>query len=103
MFNKETYINRRQNLKEAVREGIILFMGNEESPMNYTDNAFPFRQDSSFLYFFGLDRPGLVAVIDIDNEKEIVFGNDISIEDIIWTGTLFGQARWFLYPSSVFT
>ena len=56
--------------------------------MNYADNTYPFRQDSSFLYFFGLDRPGLVAVIDIDQDKEIMFGDDVNIEDIIWTGPM---------------
>jgi Xaa-Pro aminopeptidase len=61
-------------------------LGNEESPMNYPDNHYPFRQDSSFLYFLGLDYPGLVAVIDIDQGKECVFGNDLTVDDIIWTG-----------------
>ena len=88
MFNKEIYIKRRKVLKEQVGKGLILLMGNEESRMNYTDNTYPFRQDSSFLYFFGLDRPGLVAIIDIDQDKEMMFGDDISIEDIIWTGAM---------------
>jgi Xaa-Pro aminopeptidase len=86
MFRKETYSRRRQELKERLQEGIILLLGNEESRMNYPDNTYPFRQDSSFLYFFGLDRPGLVAVIDIDDQGETIFGDDIGIEDIIWTG-----------------
>lgn len=86
MFRKETYRRRRQELKERLQEGIILLLGNEESRMNYPDNTYPFRQDSSFLYFFGLDRPGLVAVIDIDDQRETIFGDDIGIEDIIWTG-----------------
>ena len=63
--------------------GVILILGNEESPMNYPANAFHFRQDSSFLYFFGLDHPGLAGVIDIDSGDEILFGNDADIEDII--------------------
>ena len=66
--------------------GIILLLGNEESPMNYPDNQYSFRQDSSFLYFFGLDFPSLAAVIDIDQGKECVFGDDLTVDDIIWTG-----------------
>jgi Xaa-Pro aminopeptidase len=86
MFAEKVYIERRKRLREQVGSGIILFMGNEESAMNYADNPYPFRQDSSFLYFFGLDFPGLAAVIDIDEGKEIVFGNDLTVEDIIWMG-----------------
>lgn len=86
MFSANIYIERRRRLKERVKSGLILFLGNEESPMNYTDNAYPFRQDSSFLYFFGLDSPGLVAAIDVDTNQEIVFGNDLTVDDIIWTG-----------------
>ncbi len=88
MFEKHVYINRRKRLKEQLGSGLILLLGNEESSMNYTDNCYPFRQDSNFLYFFGLDRPGLAAIIDIDNAQEIIFGNDIDVEDIIWTGPL---------------
>lgn len=88
MFYKETYVNRRNKLKKRLGKGLILLLGNEESSMNYFDNQYPFRQDSNFLYFFGIDRPGLVAIIDIDNDNEIIFGNDISVEDIIWTGLL---------------
>jgi Xaa-Pro aminopeptidase len=65
---------------------VILFLGNDESPMNYTDNQYPFRQDSSFLYFFGLDSPGLAAVIDVDEGTECLFGNDLTVDDIVWTG-----------------
>ena len=88
MFNKEVYIKRRNRLKEQVANGLVLLLGNEESSMNYFDNQYPFRQDSNFLYFFGLDRPGLAAIIDVDNNNEIIFGNDIGVEDIIWTGPL---------------
>ena len=88
MFNKEIYIKRRKRLMEEVGKGLILLLGNEESPMSYPDNCYPFRQDSSFLYFFGLNRPGLVAIIDIDNDTETIYGDDIGIEDIIWTGPL---------------
>jgi Xaa-Pro aminopeptidase len=86
MFAENVYIERRKRLREQVGSGIILLLGNEESPMNYPDNQYPFRQDSSFLYFFGLDFPGLAAVIDIDQDKEVVFGDDLTIDDIIWMG-----------------
>ena len=87
MFKPETYINRRQKLKSSFNSGILLFIGNEESPMNYTDNPYHFRQDSSFLYYFGMDYPGLVAAIDIDSGKEIIFGDDLTIDHIVWMGT----------------
>lgn len=88
MFPKETYIQRRAQLKKTIGSGLLLFPGNGESPMNYADNTYRFRQDSSFLYYFGLDRADLVAVIDIDNDKDIVFGNELTIDDIVWTGTM---------------
>ncbi len=87
MFTKETYINRRHELKKALKSGILLFLGNEESSMNYADNTFHFRQDSSFLYFFGMDFAGLAGIIDLDEDKEILFGNDLTVEDIVWMGT----------------
>jgi hypothetical protein len=86
MFDSKIYIQRRKRLQEQIKTGLILFIGNEESPMNYPSNTYNFRQDSSFLYFFGLDFPLLAAVIDVDENKEIVFGNDVGIEDIIWMG-----------------
>jgi len=86
MFSIEIYIERRKRLRNDVQTGVILFLGNEESPMNYTDNQYPFRQDSSFLYFFGLDCPGLAAVIDIDQGTEYMFGDDLTVDDIIWSG-----------------
>jgi Xaa-Pro aminopeptidase len=86
MFDSTIYIQRRNRLKENIKSGLILFLGNEESPMNYPGNPYHFRQDSTFLYFFGLDSPALAAVIDIDEDKEIVFGNDVEVEDIIWMG-----------------
>ncbi|HUT07893.1 MAG TPA: aminopeptidase P family protein [Candidatus Latescibacteria bacterium] len=88
MFKPETYIQRRKLLKKEVGSGLLLFPGNGESPMNYTDNTYHFRQDSSFLYFFGLDSPGLAAIVDIDENKDVLFGDDIGIEDIIWMGNL---------------
>lgn len=87
MFSKETYIQRRDALKKSVGSGVLLFLGNEEVGMNYADNTYRFRQDSTFLYFFGLDYAGLAAVIDIDNDKEIIFGNELTIDDIVWMGT----------------
>lgn len=87
MFHPETYIQRRKELKKKIGKGLLLFLGNEESPMNYPDNGYHFRQDSSFLYYFGLDFPGLAAIIDIDENREIVFGNELTIDDIVWMGT----------------
>ena len=86
MFDSTIYIQRRNRLKEKIKSGLILFLGNEESAMNYPGNPYHFRQDSTFLYFFGLDSPALAAVVDIDEDREIVFGNDVEIEDIIWMG-----------------
>jgi len=86
MFNRETYITRRQKLKQKISNGIILLPGNIDSPMNYADNTYYFRQDSSFLYFFGLDFQKLAGVIDVDSGEEIIFGDDVDIEDIIWMG-----------------
>jgi Xaa-Pro aminopeptidase len=86
MFDSKVYIQRRKRLQEQIKTGLILFVGNEESPMNYPSNTYNFRQDSSFLYFFGLDFPLLAAVIDVEENKAIVFGNDVGIEDIIWMG-----------------
>jgi len=86
MFAEKVYIERRKRLREQVGSGVILLPGNEESAMNYPDNQYPFRQDSSFLYFFGLDYPGLAAIIDVDEDKEVVFGNDLTVDDIIWMG-----------------
>ena len=87
MFEKSTYINRRKKLCESFNEGILLFLGNDESSMNYTDNTYPFRQDSSFLYFFGFHHtPGLAAVIDPVENRAILFGDEATIDTIVWTG-----------------
>lgn len=89
MFSKETYISRRKTLKELVGKGVIILFGNNESPCNYPANAYyPFRQDSSFLYYFGQKRDGLVGIIDIDNDEEWLIGDDIDIEDIVWYGSV---------------
>ena len=87
MFSKETYIARRAKLKQTIGSGLLLFLGNDESGMNYADNTYHFRQDSTFLYFFGLPYAGLSAIIDIDNNREIIFGDELTIDDIVWMGT----------------
>lgn len=86
LFNKETYIERRRILCDRIGSGIILLMGNNDSPVNYPSNSYKFRQDSSFLYYFGLHREGLVGVIDADERREYLIGDDIDIEDIVWFG-----------------
>jgi Xaa-Pro aminopeptidase len=86
VFEKRTYVRRRRLLKRQVGSGVVLFPGNAESPMNYPANDYPFRQDSSFLYFFGLDGAGLAGIIDLDADREILFGDDPGLEDVIWTG-----------------
>ena len=89
MFDKATYANRRAQLKKLVKDGVIILFGNNESPCNFPANGYyPFRQDSSFLYYFGQNRDGLVGVIDIDNDIETLVGNDIDIEDIVWYGSI---------------
>ncbi|WP_289054940.1 aminopeptidase P family protein [Carboxylicivirga marina] len=86
MFSKETYIKRRQKLAKDVDKGLLLFIGNTESPMNYTDNTYRFRQDSSFLYFFGLKHPDLVGVVDAESGVSSVYGDDYTIDHIVWMG-----------------
>jgi len=86
MFTSETYISRRKKLSQKVSGGIILLLGNVDSPMNYADNTYYFRQDSSFLYFFGLDFQRLAGIIDTDSGEQIIFGDDFSLDDIIWMG-----------------
>ena len=86
MFSKDVYIKRRRHLKDNLKNGLILLPGHVNVPMNYPANCYRFRQESNFLYFIGLDYPGLAAIIDIDNDMECIFGNDASLDDIIWTG-----------------
>lgn len=89
MFSTDIYVQRRARLKELVGSGLIVLFGNNEAPNNYPNNIYyPFRQDSSFLYYFGPNRDGLVGVIDVDNNKEWLIGNDIDIEDIVWYGAV---------------
>jgi len=86
MFSKSTYENRRKGLRKQVKSGILLFMGNGYVGRNYKDNTYHFRQDSSFLYFFGLDQENLCAIIDLDSGEEIIFGDELSVEYIVWMG-----------------
>lgn len=88
MFDRETYVRRRATLKQLVKSGIIILFGNNDSPCNYPSNAYKFRQDSSFLYYFGQKRDGLIGVIDVDNDREYLIGDDIDIDDIVWYGSV---------------
>jgi Xaa-Pro aminopeptidase len=88
MFDRDVYRIRRDKLRRALPAGVALFLGNDESPMNYADNTFRFRQDSSFLYYFGLDNPGLAAIVDLDERTETVYGTEPTVEDFVWTGPL---------------
>jgi Xaa-Pro aminopeptidase len=86
MFEANVYLKRREKIRESISSGLALFLGNLDSPMNYPANTYHFRQDSSFLYFFGLNSSGLAGIIDIDENKDSLFGDDVSIDDIIWMG-----------------
>lgn len=79
---------RRQALSRLVGSGLVLLFGNNDSPANYPSNAYKFRQDSAFLYFFGQHRDGLVGVIDVDQHTETLVGNEIDIDDIVWFGSV---------------
>ena len=86
MFSAETYAKRRAELRRRIGSGLILLPGNDEAPMNYPNNAYNFRQDSTFLYFFGQSLPALAGVIDADSGAETLYGDDFTVEDIIWMG-----------------
>ncbi len=88
MFNKEIYEERRRDLRKKMKSGLVYFPGNIDSPMNYRANQLPFRQDSNFLYFFGIDKPGFAGVIDIDGGKDYLYGDDFDMDDIIWMGQM---------------
>ena len=88
LFSKETYMQRRAVLRQCVESGLIVLFGNNDSPMNYPANAYKFRQDSSFLYYFGQHREGLCGVIDADSGEEWLLGDDISLDDIVWFGAV---------------
>jgi len=86
MFKSEVYVKRREELHKKIKSGLGLFVGNIESPMNYPANTYHFRQDSDFLYYFGIDLPGLIALVDFDSGKDRLYGNDFDMDDIIWMG-----------------
>jgi len=86
MFKSEVYSKRREQLHKLMKSGVALFIGNNESPFNYPANTYHFRQDSDFLYYFGIDLPGFAGMMDFDSGKDIIFGNDFDIDDIIWMG-----------------
>ena len=86
MFDAKVYADRRARLRKEVGGGVILILGNTEASYNYPANTYHFRQDSNFLYFFGLDHPDLAGIIDLDENKDIIFGNDVDMDDIIWMG-----------------
>ncbi len=86
MFQKDVYRQRRKRLHELVKSGLLLLPGNNESAMNYRANTYRYRQDSSFLYFFGISQPGLAGVCDLDSGEDLLYGDDLSIDDIIWMG-----------------
>lgn len=93
LFSKSTYVERRNELKKLVGSGLIVLFGNNDSPANYPSNTYKFRQDSSFIYYFGLHRNGLVGVIDVDNDREYLVGDEIDIEDIVWYGSVTSVAE----------
>ena len=86
MFSAQTYSARRAELRARIGGGLVLLPGNLPSPNNYPNNAYYFRQDSSFLYFFGLNAPALVGLLDTDSGDDMLFGDDFTVDDIIWTG-----------------
>lgn len=86
MFDKKIYVSRRECLKKLVGDGLIVIVGNSESPMSYGDNCYNFIQDSTFLYYFGLNSPDLIGVIDVDSNEEYIFGKEFTMNDIIWMG-----------------
>ncbi len=86
MFKREVYLQRRLQLRNSLNSGLVLILGNSESPYNYPSNTYPFRQDSNFLYFFGIDHPGFAGVLDLDEGQDLIFGDDVDMDDIIWMG-----------------
>ena len=86
MFAPNVYVERRNRLQRQFEDGLLLFVGNADAPMNYAANAYHFRQDSSFLYYWGVDDPDLVAVLDVDAGRHTIFGNDFTVDDIVWRG-----------------
>ena len=82
------YVQRRKILLNNVKDGLIFFPGNRESPMNYPDNTYHFRQDSNFLYYVGIDRPDLSVVLDTNTGETILFGDNFTLDQIVWLGAL---------------
>lgn len=88
MFSTSTYTARRATLSQSIDSGILLFLGNEETGMNYRDNWYHFKQDSTFLYYFGMNQASLAAIIDVDENRSTIYGNELTVDDIVWTGPL---------------
>ncbi len=93
MFDNKVYVNRRRTLTEKMarrteegKRGLAIFLGNVNAPLNYRGNDYKFRQESSFIYYWGITEPGFAAIIDLDNGKECLYGDDVSLDDIIWMG-----------------
>ncbi len=94
MFDARVYTARRQELRRKVKTGLILMVGHVDSPVNYASNAYPFRQDSNFLYYFGIAQPAYVGVIDIDNDTECLYADELTMDDLVWTGPLPSVREW---------
>jgi Xaa-Pro aminopeptidase len=86
MFPAQVYSDRREKLRKELNTGLVLFLGNQDSAFNYPANTYSFRQDSNFLYFFGIDHPDMAGVMDLEKGTDFIFGNDVDIDDIIWMG-----------------
>jgi Xaa-Pro aminopeptidase len=94
MFAPEVYVERRRRLRELLGKGVVLLLGSWECPMNYPANVYPFRQDSSFLYFFGIDRPDLAAVMDLEANRDVLFGRTPTMDDLVWSGPQPSLDEW---------
>lgn len=97
MFAESIYVARRKALRERLRSGIVLMPGNVDAPINFAHNVHPFRQDATFRYFFGINRPGLAALLDLESGEDIVFGDDATLDDEIWLGktpSLASECEW---------
>ena len=88
MFDTATYVDRRRKLATGMDSGLALFLGNDEAPLNYRDNHYHFRQDSTYLYFWGLNEANLAATIDFASGEEVLYGYEPTLDDIVWTGPL---------------
>lgn len=86
MFSPQIYAERRNALRKKVKNGIVVLLGNDESPRNYPSNGYTFRQDSTFLYYFGLDKPGFVGILDVEADTDCLYADDLTMDDIIWMG-----------------